>query len=85
MIGGVVAAAAVRTFPFRVFSFPTEFVRPDIHKLIVPGTLDEINRITLANLREDVLFDNFFIESPLLVRLRQMGLNDTADRLREYR
>jgi len=24
MIGGVAAAAAVRTFPFRVFSFPTE-------------------------------------------------------------
>ena len=24
MIGGVAAAAAVRTFPFRVFSFPTD-------------------------------------------------------------
>jgi hypothetical protein len=26
LIGGVVAAAAVRTFPFRVFSFPSEIV-----------------------------------------------------------
>jgi hypothetical protein len=29
MIGGVAAAAAVRTFPFRVFSFPKEIARPD--------------------------------------------------------
>jgi hypothetical protein len=28
LIGGVAAAAAVRTFPFRVFSFPTEIVWP---------------------------------------------------------
>jgi hypothetical protein len=27
MIGGVAATAAVRTFPFRVFSFPKEIVR----------------------------------------------------------
>ena len=27
LVGGVVAAAAVRTFPFRVFSFPSE-IRP---------------------------------------------------------
>lgn len=28
MIGGVAAAAAVRTFPFRVFSFPSEIRIP---------------------------------------------------------
>lgn len=28
IIGGVAAAAAVRTFPFRVFSFPAEIVTP---------------------------------------------------------
>lgn len=28
MIGGVAASAAVRTWPFRVFSFPTEVVLP---------------------------------------------------------
>lgn len=26
LIGGVVAASAVRTFPFRVFSFPSEII-----------------------------------------------------------
>ena len=26
MVGGVVCAAAVRTFPFRVFSFPSEIL-----------------------------------------------------------
>lgn len=28
MIGGVAAATAVRSFPFRVFSFPSEIVQP---------------------------------------------------------
>lgn len=28
MVGGVAAAAAVRTFPFRVFSFPANLVMP---------------------------------------------------------
>jgi hypothetical protein len=28
LIGGVATAAAVRTFPFRVFSFPSEIVKP---------------------------------------------------------
>jgi|MicForSoiPHH12_O_1018301.scaffolds.fasta_scaffold00224_2 hypothetical protein len=28
MIGGLAAGAAVRTFPFRVFSFPSEIVKP---------------------------------------------------------
>lgn len=30
MIGGLAAGAAVRTFPFRVFSFPTDIVIPNI-------------------------------------------------------
>ena len=29
LIGGVVATAAVRSFPFRVFSFPSQIVVPD--------------------------------------------------------
>jgi hypothetical protein len=28
MVGGLAAGAAVRTFPFRVFSFPSEIVKP---------------------------------------------------------
>jgi hypothetical protein len=30
MIGGLAVGAAVRTFPFRVFSFPTEIVRAQL-------------------------------------------------------
>lgn len=30
MIGGVAATAAVRTWPFRVFSFPSEIARPRV-------------------------------------------------------
>jgi hypothetical protein len=33
MVGGVAAAAAVRTFPFRVFSFPSEIVTPNLIEL----------------------------------------------------
>lgn len=34
LIGGVAAAAAVRTFPFRVFSFPKEVVPfPDFRRI----------------------------------------------------
>jgi hypothetical protein len=34
MIGGLAASAAVRTFPFRVFSFPSEIVQPIAVKFI---------------------------------------------------
>ena len=30
LIGGVATSAAVRTWPFRVFSFPTEIIKPEI-------------------------------------------------------
>jgi hypothetical protein len=30
LIGGIATTAAVRTFPFRVFSFPAEITRPQI-------------------------------------------------------
>jgi hypothetical protein len=34
MVGGIAAQAAVRTFPFRVFSFPTEIIRrPHVLKI----------------------------------------------------
>lgn len=33
MIGGLAAGAAVRTWPFRVFSFPSEIVKPQLVKI----------------------------------------------------
>lgn len=60
LVGGVAAAAVVRTFPFRVYSFPTEVVLPDWELLCAA---------TLKDLRADVLYDNFFIDSLWLRRL----------------
>lgn len=37
LAGGVAATAAVRTFPFRVFSFPTEIVKPESYATYVMG------------------------------------------------
>lgn len=36
LIGGVAVAAAATSFPFRVFSFPTEIVRPKFNIIIDP-------------------------------------------------
>jgi hypothetical protein len=64
LVGGVAAAAAVRTWPFRVFSFPIQVTSP---------TLDEINAITLREL-SPALADNFFVDTPFLQRLRMATL-----------
>ena len=37
LIGGVATAAAVQTFPFRVFSFPAEIVKPAAYSTYVMG------------------------------------------------
>jgi hypothetical protein len=39
LIGGVSTAAAVRSFPFRVYSFPKEIVIPESPELIFPPLL----------------------------------------------
>ncbi len=44
MVGGVAAAAAVRTFPFRVFSFPKEItIVPALPELTAGGFFDPAN------------------------------------------
>ena len=84
LIGSLAAAAAVRTFPFRVYSFPTEIVQPSpeaiayidnkmmaaVTDLIEPDTFDQISAATLAALRDDIIYDNFFADTPFLTYLR---------------
>jgi hypothetical protein len=43
MLGGVAVAAAVRTFPFRVYSFPSQvqIIRPDEAQEIISGLFRE--------------------------------------------
>lgn len=45
MVGGIAAAAAVRTFPFRVFSFPAEIAVPPANTFL------PISMITKESLR----------------------------------
>lgn len=46
LIGGVATAAAVRTFPFRVFSFPKEITRPDFGGQTLFADYDENGKLT---------------------------------------
>lgn len=51
LVGGVATAAAVRTFPFRVFSFPKEIVVADPQSIFLPigsgaHTVDELRMLT---------------------------------------
>jgi hypothetical protein len=64
-VGGITAAAAVRTFPFRVFSFPSDIVIPAVHE----STFDAINTATLEGLREGVWMDTFFVDSAWIKRM----------------
>lgn len=65
LVGGLAATAAVRTWPFRVYSFPTEIVQPKIYPFF-----DNIDVTMLADLRDQVLCDNFFVDTPWLKKLR---------------
>jgi len=68
MIGGVAAVAAVRTFPFRVFSFPAEIVRPRL-------VLIEPYRHGFYVAREDNLDFDFYEVSTLSSTRRQALFN----------
>lgn len=46
MVGGVVATAAVRSFPFRVFSFPTKITVPEF--MCYPETDPVWDRVTMT-------------------------------------
>lgn len=51
MVGGVATAAAVRTFPFRVFSFPKEIVRPTevaIYRTAIEGPFQFVEILSLT-------------------------------------
>jgi hypothetical protein len=69
LIGGVAAAAAVRTFPFRVFSFPKEIKLPDYYKIDWP--------VFQGELREgQYLYDRVTGIYTFPVRERLVGFDD---------
>ena len=74
MVGGVAATAAVRTFPFRVFSFPSEIkVVHRFPKMLAPGLLNPIyyNREALDVLKKNFAFSTWeeIEQSEKLVKL----------------
>ena len=75
LVGGIAATAAVRTWPFRVYSFPTEIV--SVPYSLDGGTtwtnFDLITAQTLAILRDEIVYDNFFVDTPWIKKLRRDG------------
>lgn len=60
LVGGVAATAAVRTWPFRIYSFPSQVVTPSV----VPNYLWKTYSVDV------VLPDEAFCPTPLLSYLR---------------
>jgi hypothetical protein len=73
MIGGVAATAAVRTFPFRVFSFPSQPIiasPPVLTQAMLRGTVDYLkavmavsencprNMVLVMNMDQKIAWDN---------------------------
>ena len=74
MVGGVATAAAVRTFPFRVFSFPSQILFPA--RCL---TVEDITNLTLERLSDDV----FHVHPETLEAFR--SLNPVLVSGREFR
>lgn len=67
LVGGVAGATAVRTWPFRVYSFPSDVV------LARDSVLDQINAVSLRAFVDIRLDDWIFNDTPLLQALRKKG------------
>ena len=61
LVGGLAATAAARTWPFRVYSFPTEIIQPNF---------DLITAQTLAALRDEIVYDNLFVDAAWIKNLK---------------
>lgn len=75
LIGGVAATAAVRTWPFRVYSFPAEIERAPWLDTLTAKELDQLNRLTLKYFNPR-LADEIFKPSPMFSYLTKDGLLD---------
>ena len=84
MVGGVAAAAAVRTFPFRVFSFPKQvelYGAADVSSLInltLERVSDQINENLITS--EDTLISQFKsgLRRPVAIQLVSDVPHDNA-------
>jgi hypothetical protein len=73
LAGGLAASAAVRSFPFRVFSFPKEIVRPqsviDVFKEFPYETCIAVVAVELEKVR-DLVHSQFTCDDSFIERLR---------------
>jgi len=73
MVGGVAAAAAVRTYPFRVFSFPKEIVVPQVATSVL--TLEAMRKLIEQMKRRlgTVTQDTIYMHPEQLAAFKQLG------------
>ena len=68
MVGGLAAGAAVRTWPFRVYSFPSEIV-PGTYNAITRGDgLYGVPKLTISNEELSRLMETYVRESMVALR-----------------
>lgn len=78
LVGGVAVAAAVRTWPFRVYSFPTDIkVVPRWPDQLPPSVLDALNEVTAKYLRPAMLA-TFNAPSPMWTKVQAQQRLDRA-------
>ncbi|MGB7147515.1 MAG: hypothetical protein WBD45_00060 [Terriglobales bacterium] len=68
MVGGVAAAAAVRTFPFRVFSFPKQV---ELYGTSMAADVSSLINLTLERVSDQINDDFIHLrsEGPIFFRL----------------
>jgi hypothetical protein len=73
LVGGVAAAAAIRTFPFRVYSFPSDIVvaPPFLLDELSPTALDTLNELTYKYIIPQMA-NQLFTPSPAFERLARL-------------
>jgi hypothetical protein len=76
LVGGLATAAAVRTFPFRVFSFPSEIKSPSVP----PKELLELwkQRLKIVSMLGPSAPADWYMHPLQLQRLKELGYVDYA-------
>ena len=88
LIGGVAATAAVRTFPFRVFSFPKEIIIPDAIPcaLALEGLINRIPTVDVPTLSlHGLIYDpDFYNATGAQFGIRRTTTGLTLSMTREF-
>jgi hypothetical protein len=85
MIGGVAATAAVRTWPFRVYSFPSEPIA--VNCVLMPGEYFDPKTGTFVRLSFDPATETFSLFDPSyqIVFTKSLEYEDHVGKIRYVR